>query len=83
MDAHGEGVGDITGEKYRWNDSFEHYVEHWTAGGGITGNLIRRTNLISKGPLENTNNWLTAHFTLTPNGDVTVERFDFQSTCLN
>lgn len=81
LDAHGSGEGDLTGTSYRWNDSFEHAVENFTPGGRGSGNWIRRTNLISQGSMENSSFWLTAHYTITPDGDVVLERFDVTSEC--
>ena len=79
--AHGTGMGLLTGTHYVWNDSFEHLAINETNGAVFAGNLIRRTNLISKGNLENSKAWITAHLTITPDDTAIVDRFDLSFEC--
>jgi hypothetical protein len=82
LTAHGTGVGQTSGVSYVWNDSYEHIVENYTSGGTEEGNYIERTNLISKGPMDNPSFWISAHYTITPDGQVILDRFEPIADCL-
>ena len=82
INAKGTGTGQLTGTRYQWNDAFLHDVDIATAGGTTVFNGITRTILISKGGLPNSSVFFTIHLTITPNGDVVVDRFDFTADCV-
>ena len=80
--AKGTGVGESTGINYQWNDSFDHTVFNVTAGSTVAANFVSRTHLISRGPLDNSIFYVTAHLTITPDGTTIVDRFDVTSECI-
>ena len=79
----GTGVGESTGTAYQWNDSFEHFVFNVTAGSTVAANFVSRTNLISRGPSDNSIFYITAHLTVTPDGTTIVDRFDLTVECMS
>ncbi len=81
--AHGTGVGESTGTAYQWNDSFDHTVFNVTAGSTVAANFVSRTNLISRGPSDNSIFYITAHLTVTPDGTTIVDRFDLTVECMS
>ena len=79
---HAKGEGQTTGTRYVLNDTFENLNINGTTGMVLTITNVRRTNLISLGPLENTVVYATIHSTLRPDGTVTVDRFEMSAECV-
>ena len=77
----GTGVGESTGLDYQWNQAFGHSVDNVTAGSTVVANFVKRTHLISQGPLDNSTNYITTHLTVTPDGSISVDRFDLTTEC--
>jgi len=51
------------------------------ANGAFTFNYTSMFNLVSQGSTDNLQAFVTNHFTVDANGDVTVERFDVRAEC--
>ena len=51
------------------------------ANGAFTANFTSMFNLVSQGSTDNLQAFITSHFTVNANGDVTVENFDFRAEC--
>jgi len=79
--AIGEGIGELSGVMYRWNDTVTLDSFSFTAGGTYVSHSVSKTALVSQGSTDNLLVFLHTQFTQTPDGDLVVEKFELRTEC--
>jgi hypothetical protein len=79
--AIGEGIGELTGVMYRWNDAIKAANFHFTPGGTYVSHSVTKTSLVSEGSTENFMVFLHSQLTQTPDGEFVVDKFELRTEC--
>ena len=79
--AVGEGLGELSGVRYRWNDTVTIAAFNATAGGTFVSHAVTKTALISQGSLDNLRVFLHTQVTQTPDGEFVVDKFELKTDC--
>ena len=79
--AVGEGIGDLTGVMYRWNDTVTLASFSFTPGGTYVSHSVTKTALISQGSTDNFRVYLHSQLTQTPDGEFVVDKFELKTEC--
>lgn len=79
--ALGEGIGELSGVMYRWNDTVTIASFSFTPGGTYVSHSVSKTALVSQGSTDNLLVFLHTQLTQTPDGEFVVEKFELRTEC--